>query len=336
VSSNCSNTVLALKWDAAHPGPGGAPLPDTLFVKLPSAELLTRAFCNVLGIWRIECDFYRNLAPRVPIRVPRAYAVADRGTRFVLLLEDLHGATDVELFTNPDMLAGPSVERARQCLTTLASLHAAFWGRAPEERDSLLPLARHPFLSPRSRSLNLVLNESALGPCRRKAPELLTPDIGALFLRALAHWDALVESWYREPLTLIHGDSHLGNFFADGERMGMLDWQAAQWGKGIRDVQYFLIDSLPEDVLAANEEALLAHYLAELERNGVALERAEAWEQYRAYSFQTLMTIVVSLGLGALSESDEVMLAILARSVAAVRRLRFGDWLDDLVAARAT
>ena len=31
---------------------------------------------------------------------------------------------------------------------------------------------------------------------------------------------------------------------------GMLDWQAAHWGKGIRDVQYFLIDSLPADVLA--------------------------------------------------------------------------------------
>ena len=31
----------------------------------------------------------------------------------------------------------------------------------------------------------------------------------------------------------------------------MLDWQAAHWGKGIRDVEYFLVDSLPAEVLAA-------------------------------------------------------------------------------------
>lgn len=38
--------------------------------------------------------------------------------------------------------------------------------------------------------------------------------------------------------------------------MGMIDFQAAQWGKGIRDVQYFLIDSLPTEVLAEHEQAL--------------------------------------------------------------------------------
>ena len=31
---------------------------------------------------------------------------------------------------------------------------------------------------------------------------------------------------------LIHGDSHLRNLFVTGDRMGMLDWQAAQWAKG--------------------------------------------------------------------------------------------------------
>jgi len=130
---------------------------------------------------------------------------------------------------------------------------------------------------------------------------------------------------------LIHGDSHLGNFFVSGDEMGMLDWQAAQWGKGIRDVQYMLIDSLPAEVLAAHEEELVRFYLSALAANGVTLGFDEAWEQYRAYSFQTFMTIVVSLGLGAMTERQDVMEEILARSIAAVERLRFGEWLDRLV-----
>jgi aminoglycoside phosphotransferase (APT) family kinase protein len=136
--------------------------------------------------------------------------------------------------------------------------------------------------------------------------------------------------WYREPLTLIHGDSHLGNFFVTGDRMGMLDWQAAQWAKGIRDVQYFLINSMQEVVLAANERSLIGHYVAELRRHGVTLDAEEAWAQYRAYSFQTLMTSVVSLGLGTMTDMDEVLETILARSVTAIRRVGFGDWLTEL------
>jgi aminoglycoside phosphotransferase (APT) family kinase protein len=151
-----------------------------------------------------------------------------------------------------------------------------------------------------------------------------------LYQHALTKYDALMDYWYREPLTLIHGDSHLGNFFVTGDRMGMLDWQAVQWAKGIRDVQYFLINSLREEVLAANERELIEHYVAELASHGVTLETEEAWAQYRAYSFQTLMTSVVSLGTASMTDMDEVLEVILARSVAAIRRTDFAGWLDSL------
>jgi hypothetical protein len=111
--------------------------------------------------------------------------------------------------------------------------------------------------------------------------------------------------------------------------MGMLDWQAAQWAKGMRDVQYFLINSMQESLLAANERSLIAHYVAELARHGVTLDEEGAWAQYRAYSFQTLMTSVVSLGLGTMTDMDEVLTAILDRSVAAIRRTRFAEWLVE-------
>jgi hypothetical protein len=325
ISSNCNNSVIRVETSGTS-----ASLPSTLFVKLPSTQLWTRLFCNLLGIWRNECHFYRNAASRVPIRVPQPYVVAAQGSRFVLVLEDLHAADDLQLFTNPDMIEGASVERAKMCLSAFASLHAAFHGLGAEERAAILPPELHPFNSPNARVLSPVLSRLAIGPCHRKAPELFPKDMVELYQQALTKYDALLAYWFREPLTLIHGDSHLGNFFVTGDRMGMLDWQAVQWAKGIRDVQYFLINSLREEVLAAHERELIEHYVAELERHGVTLPYEEAWEQYRAYSFQTLMTSVVSLGTASMTDMDEVLQTILSRSVAAVRRVGFADWLTEL------
>ncbi len=332
ISSNCNNSIVRVECGAAPSN-----LPSTLFVKLPSTQLWTRLFCNLLGIWSNECHFYRDAASRVPIRVPRPYVVADQGSRFVLVLEDLNADGDLQLFTNRDMIAGASVERAKRCLSAFAALHASFHGLSVEERAAILPPELHPFNSPRARVLSPVLSRAAIGPCHRKAPDLFPQDMVELYQHAMSNYDALMAYWYREPLTLIHGDSHLGNFFVTGDRMGMLDWQAVQWAKGIRDVQYFLINSLREEVLAAHERELIEHYVAELERHGVTLPYEEAWEQYRAYSFQTLMTSVVSLGTASMTDMDEVLQTILSRSVAAVRRVGFADWLDgELTASTAT
>jgi aminoglycoside phosphotransferase (APT) family kinase protein len=189
-------------------------------------------------------------------------------------------------------------------------------------------LALHPYLSPDMREISKAIAAVSIAPCQKKAPHLLTPEYVALLKRVMARWDLLLDRWYQEPLTLVHGDSHLGNFFVSGEEMGMLDWQAVQWGKGIRDVQYLLIDSLPAEILAEHEEGLVLYYLAELAEQGVSLAFDEAWEQYRAYSFQTFITIVVSLGSGSMLGMDEVMQEILARCIAAMERLDFAGWAD--------
>ncbi len=263
--------------------------------------------------------------------MPRPFVVADQGSRFVLVLEDLNADSHVQLFTNPDMIAGTSVEQAKRCLSAFASLHAEFHGLDADERASILPPELHPFCSPTARALSPVLGRASTGPCHRKAPDLFPDDMVVLVQRALLNWNALMDYWFSEPLTLIHGDSHLGNFFVTGDRMGMLDWQAVQWAKGIRDVRCFLIYSLREDVLASNERALIAHYVTELARHGVVLSEDDAWAQYRAYSFQTLLTSVVSLGTGSMTDMDDVLAVVLERSVAAIRRTRFADWLDEKV-----
>jgi hypothetical protein len=63
-SSNCQNTIFDVTWRGAAAGaPDG---PKSLFVKQPCADLPTRLFANVIGFWKIECAFCRNLAGKVP------------------------------------------------------------------------------------------------------------------------------------------------------------------------------------------------------------------------------------------------------------------------------
>jgi len=325
-SSNCSNRLLQVEWE--H----GAAMPQTLFLKLPGEPLGTRFFCNAIRVWELECEFFRNFAHDFPLRLPVAYAVATRRSRFALLQENLGADASVRLFTNRDMIDGVSLPLARRCLTALATMHARYHGLDAAQREQRLPLARHPFLSPAMSAISQIINVAAIAPCRRKAPQLFTAQRAAGFRAAMQRWSELQDHWYAGALTLVHGDSHIGNFFGDGERMGMLDFQAPHWSKGMRDVQYFLINSLPADTLAQHEDELIACYVDELRAHGVVLSADEAREQYCAFSFQTLMTIVTSLGLGPLTERDSLMQEVLARALAAVERLGFYSWLDKKAA----
>ena len=236
------------------------------------------------------------------------------------------------LHTNPEMIQGPTLETAKRCLQTLASIHAEFHNISRAEQERLLPASLQPFTSPVMRAISPLMGRAALANClKQKQLELSAEHVG-WYHKAIAHWDALVDWWTQGPLTLVHGDSHLGNHFLHGDEAGMLDWQAAQWGKGIRDVQYFLTDSLPADVLADNEETLVRYYLEALAANGVQLEFEETWYQYRGFSFQTWMTIIVSMGFGVMTDDmDAVMPEIHRRCIASIERLELGKWLDEVI-----
>jgi hypothetical protein len=329
VSSNCHNLVLTIAQK------GKQTLPPSLFVKLPMESLATRLFMDIISSWRLESHFFRHVAPGLPLRTPVTYATRWRGTRFYLVQENLHEDPSVELFTNPDMMQGPSLERVRACLDTFARLHACHYGLDRAEQLRILPLDYHPFLSPTMGVVSRNLNRLALKPCMKKLPGAIPADVVEVYRRTLKHWDALLEYWFGGPLSLLHGDSHLGNFFVSGDEMGMLDWQAAHWGKGIRDVEYFLVDALPADVLAEHERELVDYYVQRRAHHGAAIDPEQTWQEYRGFTYHTLMTIVVSIGFGALNEEQDALMAeILDRSVAAVQRVDYAGWLDEFLRAR--
>jgi hypothetical protein len=74
------------------------------------------------------------------------------------------------------------------------------------------------------------------------------------------------------------------------------------------------------------------YYVEAVASNGVELDFEESWYQYRSFSFQTWMTIVVSMGLGAMTDDmDEVMPVIHRRCIASIERLELGKLLDEVI-----
>jgi hypothetical protein len=328
VSSNCENSVLTIKQA------GEATLPRSLFVKLPMESLLTRWFFTIINAWQLESYFFQRVAHTLPLRTPITYATRYQGTRFYLVQENLREDPRVELFALPDVIVGPSLGQVHRCLDTFAKLHACHYGLSAAEREKILPLKFHIFLSPDMGATARMLNSLALKPCVQKVPGAIPDDVAATYQLAMDNWDVLLQHWFSGPLSLLHGDSHLGNFFVSGDEMGMLDWQAVHWGKGIRDVHYFLTDSLPSHTLASHERALVDYYIERRAYHGDAIDAEQTWQDYRAFCFHSLMTIVVSIGFGALNaEQDALMAEVLRRNVASAQRLDYAGWLRDFLAS---
>jgi hypothetical protein len=114
--------------------------PDRLIVKLPATDGASRA-AGRLG-YRCETTFYRTVADRLHLDIPRCYfaAMNDCGDGFTLVLEDLAPAEA------GDQIAGCSLDQARAAAVNVAGLHAPTWNDPSlRELDWLIPdLAAYP------------------------------------------------------------------------------------------------------------------------------------------------------------------------------------------------
>src|SRR5262249_12885731 len=104
----------------------------------------------------------------------------------------------------------------------------------------------------------------------------------------------------------------------DGEIVGLLDWQVAQAGQGMRDVTYFLTTSLPTALRRAHERELLRAYADALAAAGVTAPDPDVtWAQYRAHSLYAWIATAVTVAAATL-QAAPIARAGLTRTSAAL------------------
>lgn len=280
---------IVVEWNDAAKEAG---LPANLFIKSTSLTAKNRVMVGALGMAVNEVRFYNEAAAALKGVVPKAwYAHAGIGARFLIVLDDI-----VADGWRPYALADRcELDHACGVVDAFADLHSQFWD-SPRFRGDL-SWARTWSARPGYMVLKQFYSRGRAGALKLGRPEV-TPAVRAVS----AALDNNADAYYREfeagPLTLLHGDSHLGNTFAthDG-RSGLLDWQVVWQGPGLREVSYWMVTGLDPDVRRTHERELLQRYLAGLQAGGApdVPSYESAFDRYRLFAAEawdaTAMTI---------------------------------------------
>lgn len=254
----------------------GDEAPETVIVKIGSADPVRRTYASSFGIYEREVRFYEELAPEVEVRVPQALhtTLDDGGARFVLILEELRGGRSV------DQLDGCALDDARTVIDALADLHGRWWDRPRLHELRWLP-------GPVDAESTTYIETAAelVGPLRQghelddAAQPWLDALVGGKYLALLERWAA------SSVTTLCHHDLRFENLLFDltaSEPLSLLDWQRVQRDPGIVDVASFLGQHVPTQLRRDHEDALLRRYHDAVSDLGADLSFDRCWDDYRA------------------------------------------------------
>jgi hypothetical protein len=285
-----SSRRLRVSYNAAGTDAG---LPEHLFSKsLP--RLTSRTEIGLAGYSASETTFYATVRPLLTMSVPQCYYAGydEESLRVFLLLEDVVHTRQATFGTALDMV----IERpaAESMVTQMAAYHGAFWGRAGVLAD------RIPTVLQAQTNWNDALSYERHSFAAFDYARAVVPDI--VFERRTEWHAALMRSKQADlhtPTTLLHCDTHLGNWYRSGATMGLTDWQAVAVGTWALDVVYALSIALTVDDRRAWETGLLALYLDRLgAAGGAAPPFDQAWLAYRQQAFHACGAWLVTHGYG--------------------------------------
>jgi hypothetical protein len=305
--------------------------PASVVAKLPTDEPGSVALGQMLRIWEREAKFYRDLAPKLPVRTPHCwYADGDHDSGiYALLLEDLSP------YTCGDQVVGATPEQAAAAVEWLARFHAAESGGGHSAGMDWVPAtATDPMYQ-------------ALGPMIEAVFPVFHDKFGAMLPEGTAGWvERMVPRWGESiaeqllPPTLVHADFRVDNLFFDdrsgaggGLEVIALDWQALALGEGLYDLAYFLGGSVEVEQRRATERSLVASYGRTMRELGVDVPgEDDLFDHYRK-AFLLVMTVSAllmgQLDLTVNQRAVDLANVVVHRFYTAAADLSVGDLIPD-------
>lgn len=297
---------LTIGYDRAEPG-----APATLAGKFPAADEQVRANGAAIGLYRIEVNFYQQIARQVLVRRPDCpYAEIDtEGGAFGLLLEDMGPARAA------DQLTGCSRADAEHVLQQAAALHAPRFGDAS--------LAGIGWMNVRYKTYGEICAQLPhyARVFRDRYDHLIEPEY-----RLLAERFADVAAGFATVLgprpTIIHGDFRLDNMLFDAKDgavpVVILDWQSVGVANPGADISYFLGTSYPIERRSHDERDLLRLYHDRMRTLGARdYGWDDLWRDYRWGAWVGLITAIFASAVSKQTERGDQMFIRMFRGSAA-------------------
>jgi len=277
---------VTIGYDQAEEGS-----PTTVVVKLPASIKAGNDLAESLHAYEREIRFYREVAPRTPIRVPRVFAtiMEPADEVYILVMEDL------KALTIGDQVTGMSRAQGLAAARTIAALHAQWWHG--DQRQAL------PWVPSIERQLEMLsLTPEAI---RAAWPlfldtfgESLPPGGRALGERIIKHLEGILAAFVKGKRTLVHFDYRADNLFVDDRTPSapivVVDWQLAMWGPGAYDVARLTGGSIRPAERGGHHEEIVQAWHGDLLARGVTdYSREEAWHDYRLSAIMATLNPVL-------------------------------------------
>ncbi len=261
--------------------------PASVVVKLEPAQGVFRDTERKNRAFERETEFYRDVADRIDVRVPKLYHAENGPDGSVLVMEDL---THLRC---GDQVRGMRHEEVIAAVRQIGRVHAAFWNN--DRLDALHWLPDHdPFW--------FATYEQHWPDFASEYEVRLGPKGLSLGEGVLHHLEWLAEHLAERPSSLVHSDLRADNLlFGDpqsADAVVILDWQLATRSLAANDPTRLLGGSEPAgqrsghhlEVFTAWHETLITHGV-----RGYALE--EALEDFRLGALFNLVVPVLAFGL---------------------------------------
>lgn len=265
---------VTLTYDRAEDG-----APASVVVKLPASVKEGADFAESTRAYEREIRFYREVAPRTPIRVPRMFATimepADHV--FILVMEDLSG------LTAGNQVLGMTRAQVLAAVRTIAPLHARWWD---DDRRQALPWVPSVERQLEMLSLTPEAIRTAWPHFLESFGDALPPGGRALGERVIPHLEGILAAFANGARTLVHFDYRADNLFIDNltreAPVVVVDWQLTMWGLGAYDVARLAGGSIPAAERGGHHEEIVECWHRGLMAGGVAdYPREQAWYDYR-------------------------------------------------------
>jgi hypothetical protein len=295
-----------------------AGLPVDLFHK-GFNEFYTRLHNARLAISPNEPAFYEKIRPGLPIEAPTAWhaELEPRTYRLTIILDDVIKTKGASFYEIATPIARDDLD---QMVRIIATLHGTYW--ESDRLETEFTWLQDPLTFANRLIEGMELRQLTHNGFERAAA-VLPPNLAGRFDEVWSAFLAGAELSTKGPLTYLHGDPHLRNFYktADGV-VGLADWQVTMRGSWTHDFVYTMLTGSPLEARRGWERDLLATYLKQVAASGgTPPSQTDAWELVRRQTMYTFVGWLVTIGYGALQPSmqpDDESLEIIRRAAAAV------------------
>jgi len=196
---------------------------------------------QTLDLYQREYYFYKNIAPYVPMKIPKFINVIidDDFIEKGVILENLFETAGFQL--NLD-LNTVSIDVSLKIIDRMARMHAKFWNKQLKKKFAQLHKNNDslfcPFFSNFLQEKYPVFKEKWKGILSTTQLQRLDENY--------ANFENIQQQLSDKHLTFIHGDVKSANLFFDTVHENepyFLDWQHCAIGKGVQDLVFFIMES---------------------------------------------------------------------------------------------